>query len=71
MIYIQISQAVLEKPPDFCLVASKWHQLIHPVFFSLVGYNLCLDDQMVHHDGSHGVWFNVKGYRGLVVFKDK
>jgi hypothetical protein len=71
LVHIQLSQAVLEEQPDLCLVASKWRQLIHSIFLSLVSYNLCLCHQDTCHDGSDGVWFDIKGYWGLVVFEDK
>jgi hypothetical protein len=71
LVYVQVSQAVLEEPPDLCSVTSKWCWLIHSIFLSLVGYNLCLDDQKICHNGSYGVWFNVEGYWKLVVSKDK
>jgi hypothetical protein len=71
LVHIQVSQAILKKSPDLRSVASKWHQLVHAVFFSLVGYNLCLHHQDAHHDRSDGVWFDVKGYWRLVIFENK
>jgi hypothetical protein len=71
LVYVQVSQAILKESPDLRSVASKWRRLVHAVFFSLVGYNLCLRHQDTCHDWSDGVWFDIKSYWGLVVLENK
>jgi hypothetical protein len=68
---IQVSQAILEESPDLRLVASKWRWLIHAVFFGLIGHNLRLCHRDSCHNRSDGVWFDIEGYRGLLVFENK
>jgi hypothetical protein len=69
--HVQVPQAILKKLPDLRSVTSKWRWLVHAVFFSLVGYNLCLCPQDACHDRSDGVWFDIKSYWGLVIFENK
>jgi hypothetical protein len=71
LVHVQVPQAILQKSPDLCLVASQWCRLIHAVLFCLVSYNLCLHHRDARHDRSNGVWFDVEGYWGLVIFEDK
>jgi hypothetical protein len=62
---------IVTELPDLRSVASKWRRLVHAVFFSLIGHNLCLCHRDGCHDRSNGVWFDVEGYWGLVVFENK